>query len=354
MSLAKKGLVLISVIVLVISGGIIAENILGISLFSKPTNFSPQSANSTVYIQNGVSGIVTLTDPTINKTVNIYIDYYPLDSGSGVIVTGDGFIITAFHVVGDPQSLKNEQKLKRMDDNDIKQYLEEAAVYSYLSRNNKQLGEKLLGNTISNQPEFQVGTNSSQVSQLTALLNQRNLITVDSYKQAIKVKLPASNNINTDGFLNASLVDVGDSGSDTDIALLKLDLNTRNLPALAISSQRPRTGENIRIYGYPGNNTGSQYLTNPSPLTPSSSAGSLTSEISNSKGTIYYETNASVSEGYSGGPVVDHLNNVLGIVIYNIETKKFRQSSNTQFSVFLSAEYILKICNKNHIPINIV
>jgi hypothetical protein len=60
--------------------------------------FSPKSASSTVYVENGVSGVVTITDPSLHKTVGFNISFYPLETGSGVIVSKNGYIITAFHV----------------------------------------------------------------------------------------------------------------------------------------------------------------------------------------------------------------------------------------------------------------
>lgn len=354
MSLAKNTLILISIVLVVFAGMTVAEDFLGISLtslFSQPVSFSNQSASSTAYIQNGVSGVVTLTDPFLKRTVNINVDYYPLDSGSGVVVTSDGYIITAFHVVGDPKTLKNQQQLKKMDNNDIKLYVEEAAVTSYISKSNPQLGDELLTNTTGNGPNLRMGGNSADVDGVIASLNQRNLLNVSSYKQVIKVGFP-SNSV-SGNLLDARLVDVGASSTDDDVALLKVE--ARNLPALSVSSQKPKNGENVRIYGYPGNSTGTDYKKNTLSLTTSSAAGSLTSKVPNNLGTIYYETTAQVSEGYSGGPVINGQNKVLGIVIYSIQGgTKLKHSTNSQNSVFLSSDYVIQICNKNHVPLNIV
>ena len=343
MGLIKTFLMLVVVLfILMITGLIIAEILLGYSPFSQSVAYSTQAASSTVYIQNGVSGVVTLTDPLQDKTVNININYDPLDSGSGVIVSNNGYIITAFHVIGDPAAVENNQ-LELMNNNDVLNYVEDAAVTSYISQDDPQLGVELINNKTFNS-NFQMNTNN--INTIVELLNQENLIKADSYEQNIKVKLPSNTNT-----LNASLIDVGDPNTDEDIALLKVNAN--NLPALSINSQTPSNGESIRIYGYPGNSTQSQYNQN-SVVTPSSSTGNIQSEVTNAFNTIYYENSATATSGYSGGPALDSQNNVLGIIIYSLGTENgFRQNNNNESSAFLSSQYLIQICNKNNVHITV-
>ena len=312
---------------------------------NNPLNyFSPQSASSTVYVENGVSGVVTITDPSLHKTVGFNISYYPLETGSGVIVSKNGYIITAFHVIGDPQA-NTMNMLKKMSDKDIKLYVEQAAVSTYLSNYNPQLGTELPNsNGMVSQSNLSANTRMT-----TDLLIQNNLISVSSYKQVIRVKFPASSGSSP---LNAHLVDVGNSGNDNDIALLKVDPAGRNLPVLKISSQNPKTGENIRIYGYPASSNMTQAQLS---VTPSTTTGSLISEIHNSHNTIYYKTNASTFPGYSGGPVLNSKNEVIGILIYGVQSKgSFIRQVESRYGLFLSSDYIIQICKKNKVPIDIV
>ncbi len=346
MNVGKKTLILVVVIALTISGFYFVES--NYYLFpSQNASISPQLAGSTVYIENGVSGVVTLKDPFLNKTVDINVAYDPMDSGSGVIVTKDGYIITAFHVVSDPNALDQQNILRKMDSNDVNQYLKEAAVKEYLSQGNPQLGTKLLGN---NSGSTYSSETDNQVSNITDSMSQKNLLTVKSSKQVIKVKFPALSNVGNS--LNASLVDVGNSGTDEDVAILKVDSVNKDLPALSVSSQKPRIGENIFIYGYPGN-TNENYQKAQS-IVPKTTSGSLTAETSSS-GTVYYKTNAPTAEGYSGGPVVDTQSSVLGILIYgSTSSKQFKQQSGTESGIFLSSNYIIQICKENNVPIQIV
>jgi S1-C subfamily serine protease len=304
--------------------------------------FSSKSASSTVYVENGVSGIVAITDPSLHKTVWFNISFYPLETGSGVIISKNGYIITAFHVIGDPES-NTINVLKTMSDDDIKTYVEQAAVSTYLSNYNPQLGAELSGNDMVSQSNLSANTRAT-----TDLLIQNNLISVKYYKQVIKVKFPSSTGIKP---LNAQLVDVGNSGSDNDVALLKVNPAGRNLPALKISSHNPKNGENIRIYGYPAdsNVTQSQLSVNPSTTT-----GSLISEVRNSHDILYYKTNASTFPGYSGGPVLNSKNEVVGILIYGVQSKgSFLQQIKSRYGLFLSSNYIIQICRENEVPIDI-
>ena len=307
------------------------------------TYFSSKSASSTVYVENGVSGVVTITDPSLHRTMVFNINYYVLETGSGVIVSKNGYIITAFHVIGDPQA-NDVNVLKKLSDNDIKLYVEQAAVSNYLLNYNPQLGAELSNSNMVNQDNLSANTLTT-----TNLLIQNNLIHVNSYKHVIKVKFPAPTGVKP---LNAQLVDVGNSGSDDDVALLKVNPAGRNLPALKVSSQDLKKGENIRIYGYPAN---SEITQSQLAVTPSTTTGKLISEVRNSYNVIYYKTNASTYSGYSGGPVLNNKNQVVGILIYGLKSRgSFMQQIESKYSLFLSSNYIIQICRKNKVPLDIV
>jgi S1-C subfamily serine protease len=340
---------LVVMVLIAILGVVAGQNIIGNYYYSQSTVLNSQSADSVVYIENGVSGVVTIVDPYLNRTTDINVVYAPLDSGSGFIVNSEGYIVTAFHVVSDPQTLQNQRILKKMDSNDVQLYIERAAVTGYITRYNPQLGSELINYNIpGNAPVIQAQPN---INSTTDLLNGRNLLKVKSAQQLIRVKLPGTNSGNS---INANLVDVGNSGTDEDVAVLKIDTGLRKLPSLSLNSKTPVSGEKIQIYGYPVINSGMYSDTNQSVIKPSSTAGVLTSQT-NSNGTVYYQTDALTIKGYSGGPVLDSQNSVLGIVIYSVESsQQFNQQSGLKSSLFLSSKYIIDICNKNNISINII
>ena len=338
----KSSLVIIAILVAIL--GLITQNAIG-NFYNSQSSLNSQTAGSVVYVENGVTGVVSITDPFLNKTTDINIIYAPLDSGSGFIVNSNGYIITAFHVVGDPVTLQNQMTLKLMNSTDVQNYIEKAAVTSYLTNYNPQLGSELVTNNVPGNP--MVIQSQPDANTTTELLIQRNLLNVKSYQQLIKVKLPGTSGGNS---VDANLVDVGDPNSDDDVALLKIDTFFQKLPSLSVSSQRPDIGEKIQIYGYPVINGGMYSDFNQSTIKPSSTTGLLTS-ITPNNGTVYYQTNAVTTHGYSGGPALDSSNNVLGIIIYSIESNNPSASTS---SLFLSSDYIIQICNKNNVPINIV
>ena len=374
MGIIKKVSLTILVILIVILGLVAVQNIIGNNNYSQSSSLTSQSADSVVYIQNGVTGQVTITDPFLNRTTNINIIYYPLDTGSGFIVNSNGYIITALHVVGDLDSLNN-QTLKTMDNSDVQRYIERAAVKGYVSEYNPDLSYEL-ANNVSGNSHLHLDLNTT-----TAILNQKNLLKVQSAQQLIKVNLPGTRSTS----LNASIVDVGNPSTDDDVALLKIETSLKNLPKLSVNSKNPGIFEGVHIYGYPGldNAVNSNY--NPSLVTPSSSSGLITSETfkngSNSNtfdfstiyeniedwynviltpktspnNTLYYGTTAVTTSGYSGGPVVDSKNNVLGIIIFSIGSEDvFKQDLRITSSLFLSSQNIIKICKKNNIPLKVV
>ena len=374
MGIIKKVSLTILVILIVILGLVAVQNIIGNYNYSQSSSLTSQSAESVVYIQNGVTGQVTITDPFLNRTTNINIIYYPLDTGSGFIVNSNGYIITALHVVGDLDSLNN-QTLKTMDNSDVQRYIERAAVKGYVSEYNPDLSYEL-ANNVSGNSNLHLDLNTT-----TAILNQKNLLKVQSAQQLIKVNLPGSSSTS----LNASIVDVGNPSTDDDVALLKIETPLKNLPKLSVNSKNPGIFEGVHIYGYPGidNAVNSNY--DPSVVTPSSSSGLITSETfkngansntfdfstvyeniadwynviltpkTSPNNTLYYGTTAATTSGYSGGPVVDSKNNVLGIIIFSIGSEDvFKQDIRITSSLFLSSQNIIKICKKNNIPIKIV
>jgi hypothetical protein len=354
---------------------IAVQSTIGNYNYSQSSNLTSQPANSAVYIQNGVTGVVTINDPFLHRTTKIDVIYDPLDTGSGFIVTKDGYIITALHVVGDLDSL-NKEKLRTMNSNDVKRYVERAAIKGYISQYNPELSSELAGNTSKN-------SNSINSNITTDMMIQKNLIAVQSSQQLIKVNLPGAQSIP----INATLIDTGNPNADEDVALLKINSSVKNLHVLAVNSKRPGIFEGLHIYGYPGLDNAANSYINPSIIKPESSSGLLTSEVFkngtnadtfninsiyenianwfalildpgtasyNGTKTLYYGTTAVTTQGYSGGPVVDSHNNVLGIIIFSIESDSILKQVRFTSSLFISSQYIIQLCKKNHIPIKVV
>lgn len=347
-SILLKALILI-VAVIGISGVVSAHPVSGNSL--SPNAHTGAVQNGTVYIENGFSGMVAVKDPMLHKTVNVKVNYQPFSTGSGLIVTKNGYIITAFHVVCDSKTLENKNKLKKMDSNDVKWYVEEMGLMNYIKKN-PRLSSKFFRNTSNQNPE-------KAIDHVTDKFVKNGWISTKSYKSSIYIKGLGLNGINADNSLKAHLIDVGNSKKDQDIALLKVNSKGKNLPVLKISTKDPKIHEKVSVYGYPGKKMEARLkahgkmkhsASNSSDYIPFVSSGRLTAKEPNPQGTVYYRTNAVTAEGYSGGPVVDSKNKVTGILIYGIYSHD--NPNKVVSSLFLSPKYIKKICSKNKVPVN--
>jgi S1-C subfamily serine protease len=351
----KTSILLKSLILIVAVVGIFAMvNVHPVSANSlSPNSHVSAVQNGTVYIESGFSGVVTVKNPITHKKVNVTVNYQPYSTGSGSIVTKNGYIITAFHVVSDSNTLNNENKLKKMNSNDVKWYVEEIGLINYI-RKDPKLNSKFLKNTSNPDPE-------KVMRDVTSKFIKNGWISTKKYKLSIYIKglgLKGSGNSNS---LKARLIDVGNSDKDQDIALLKVDPGKgKKLPALTVSARNPKIGGKISIYGYPGKKMEARLNTNSKTkhsaskslnYTPFVSSGHLMAKKPNAQGTTYYRTSAVTAEGYSGGPVVDSKNRVTGVLIYGIGTKK--NPKKIAASLYLSSKYIKEICNKNKVPITV-
>ena len=290
--------------------------------------------NTTVSVEQGFSGTVTIKDPLLNKTSNVTVNYQPYSYGSGFIVNKNGYIITAFHVISDSRTLESKNQLKKMNSSDIKWYVEEAGLLYYLKNKDPILAYKLFKNVPKTQNDRR-----KALERATDDFIKNGWISASSYKSEIYVKGNALHSVNVQNSLKANLVDSGNCKNGEDIALLKVNTNGINLPVAAVSSNH-KMSEKINIYGYPVSKKSS---------TPSKSSGSLNAMAPNPRGTIYYVTNAITGEGYSGGPVVNSQNKIIGVLGYGIFDEKSKKIIG---SLFLSSSYIQKICKKYNVTIN--
>ncbi len=288
---------------------------------------SLNAASTTVSVEQGFSGTVTIKDPLLNKTSTVNVKYQPYSYGSGFIVSKKGYIVTAFHVLSDSRALESKNQLKKMSSSDIKWYVEEAGLLYYLKYKNPALAYKLFKNV----PKTQTDRRKA-LERATDNFIKKGWISSNSYRSEIYVKGSALHKVSSSNSLKASFISSGNAAKGEDIALLKVNTRGINLPASVISLNH-KMNEKVAVYGYPVNKKSS---------TPSRSSGTLKAAAPNPKGTIYYLTNAITGEGYSGGPVVNSQNKVIGVLGYGILDKKSKKAG----SLFLSSSYIQKICKK--------
>ena len=323
---------LIIIVITWISGAVSAHTV------TKSSLNDIKVKNTTVMVEEGFSGTVTIKDPLLNKTSNVTVKYRPYGSGSGFIVNKKGYIITAFHVVSDPNSVEYKKKLKKMSSSNVKWYVEEIGLMDYLTNNDTELCYQLFKGVPDNDKAF-----DKTLIKTTNTFIKNGWLSASSYKNDIYVKGSVFKRINASGTLKANLIDFGNAANNEDIALLKVDTNGTKLPALTINAKSPKSWTRVSVYGYPYNKKKSS---------ASKSSGHLINKIHNPKGIIYYRTNAVTAEGYSGGPAVNSQNKVIGVLVYGIYIEVGKHERNIG-SLFLSASYIKKLCKKDNVPIRV-
>jgi hypothetical protein len=305
----------------------------GAYIFYQPAASSPQ--NATVFIVSAVSGAATVNDPTDNKSYDVKIDYYGISGGSGFIITSDGYIVTAAHVVGDPWDLERKGVIREMTDDDLKFYVDKAAIYIFLQKAH---------------PDMISNLNESQLDTLTNQFMNAGAVKATKYENNIYIRGPAFPESSSNP-AQAKLIDMGNSSNEMDVALLKVD-KVSKLPYLPLSNQKINVGDNVRIYGYPteqfafysnmDTEGGTKQLWN-SIYTATLTSGIVSAERPSTKGTKYYQTDAAVDSGSSGGPVCNNNKQVIGILVEGFEKQGF--------NFFLPSEYVIQMCKENGVKV---
>jgi len=111
--------------------------------------------------------------------------------------------------------------------------------------------------------------------------------------------------------VQARLVSVRPLG-EGDVALLKVELNGKTLPAATLSKQEPAIGQQILAVGYPAS---TDQVTDFS-LDPAVKSGTISAKQT-LKTQPLLQISAPTSQGMSGGPTVDMQGDVLGVISFN-------------------------------------
>lgn len=330
---SQKGRGINSKIILLI---IVAVVVLGAAAayFFLPSILSnPQAA--TVMVIPSVSGSAVITANGTNYPVTV--NYYALSGGSGFIVNKEGYIVTAAHVVSDPYDLRYNRGTRKMNSNDIEWYVAQAAIVIYL----KEKSPKTLNELT-----------QEDLDDLTKLLRQSGNVKVNKANLDIYIAGPAFPDSMTEKQYVAQIVDYAATDNpEKDLALLKVDNPPANLPSLSLSNQKPKTGDPVSIYGYPGEqmdfadylaSTGNQKQFLESFANATLTKGIVSAERTSPKGTTYYQTDAVVHHGNSGGPVLNSNNQVIGVMVLGFGTTG-------SYNFFLSSQYVIDLLKKNGI-----
>lgn len=218
-------------------------------------------------------------------------------TGSGVIVDPNGYILTNSHVIS-YQTTKNLIVADSV-------YSAIFDAYSSISEeDSKRIDEELIGD--------EAAKFSEQIADFVLNNSKFNL------EKTLVVLNPSSqkdkfNELVEDGF-PASVISVNDNfyKDSQDAALIKI--SEKNLPALTLGDVSDiSAGKKVFIYGYPS----TAEFSDKDILEPTFTEGTISAtKDSLKKDFKIFQTDAKISKGSSGGPLLDEQGRIIGLVTF--------------------------------------
>ena len=271
-------------------------------------------------------------------------------TGSGFFINPDGYLITNGHVAKPEDDLIAYYGLAQTSEMILKD-----AIY-YIS-------ESTYGYTPSEselEEAYQYTISSTYGGDYDALVNDMYLI---DYKGGnIEMDTVKHQNYIQTGSVSGTKIIVEDQGEaatlvDTsyegdfdskDIALLKVE--GTNFPTAELASfENVQIGKEVYAIGYPGiveSETG-VFTDVESGLEPSITKGIISAKKSLVDGTEAFQTDAGISHGNSGGPVVDNNGKVIGVATWTFGDSPGGES----FNFLISVVQVQALLSKNNIEV---
>jgi serine protease Do len=223
--------------------------------------------------------------------------YYTYVSGSGAIISPNGYILTADHVVDATNNADAQNAILQL------------AIDDYASQQGiSQSDAAATFQNLASQISVQVQAASSTIFLSTFYLGPlQNTAQVTSYQMTRIV--------------------ANSTPDKQDSAVIKIEAS--DLPFITLnSSDAIHIQDNVTAIAFPGDAdyvasgdftalldpTKSDVNTINSLLGPSVNTGQITAQKTASDGTLYYEVNGIAAPGSSGGPVIDAQGNIIGFV----------------------------------------
>jgi S1-C subfamily serine protease len=259
-----------------------------------PTGMSEQEVDAiaqtgVVYVSMHWEGFVNVPASASANGTAYWSDRVKADATcTGFVVSSDGYIVTAGHCA-DPVEGKHALVETYLAQEVTKGAIQQATMDDMIG-NGGALDWQVEGKADGSQPEF----------------------TIAAY-------MPASvSGLATGQKLTAAVID-NRPLSQGDVTVLKVQPQTP-LSVLQVSATEPVNGDAVTAIGYPGNVDKVVDPTND----PSFKSGHVSS-LNTSNGAPFIQTDAALSPGMSGGPVVDDQGQVVGLNSYKIvgETQQF-------------------------------
>ena len=213
--------------------------------------------------------------------------------GTGWVITPDGYIITAAHVVKtDPKEHKDQFATLALAD------FSKGLVAGMASGETKLTDsqQKKLSAALMKYAEKYL-----QVTDLKSTVTAQIGVAVAGFKKAQKGR-------------PATVKAVGQPYPGKDVAILKLE-GAQHMPTLPLgTNDEVSQGDTLFVAGYPAASTFYSGLSKDSEVQATITSGPLTAIKSSTSGMPVFQTQAPASPGNSGGPVLDSSGKVVGVL----------------------------------------
>lgn len=215
--------------------------------------------------------------------------------GSGFIVTEDGYVVTNAHVVA-------------AGEDELKEQLASQALTEIVNQDAKDILKEI---------DAEVPQELAQkLKQGLVVFYLNNMAIGDLSKEvfvAMGVTVPGVA-ISQKG-LAAEIEEVGAPVPGKDVALLKVQ--GENLPTLPIAADELEVGAPLYVIGYPAAATFHPLIAAESQIEPTLTKGQVSSKKKSVKGGWpVYQTDATMTHGNSGGPVLNEQGEVVGLATF--------------------------------------
>jgi len=280
---------------------------------------------SVVKIIQHVEGTAVIPSFKINENLSVSVDdelestTIPFNEylvGSGSIINPDGYILTNSHVI-------SHQTIKLALIEEMASYMLTNAILSMSDEEYEKLSgnDGLYYNIILPAYEYMINNSQFDIQNKIIVLNPSS--EGENFDKLIEKGFPAEVvSVHNEYFKN-----------EKDAGIIKI--NQDNLPAIKLgNSDRTSIGEKVYIFGYPY----TAQLDENDVLESTFTTGSLSS-IKNLQvgGFNIFQTDAKISQGSSGGPMLNEKGEVVGVVTFQTGYEEQQTGDNFAFTIPVNA-----------------
>jgi len=219
-------------------------------------------------------------------------------SGTGFIVTGDGYVATNCHLID-----RDNAFIRRQFFLSAFQQITEANISALESAWATRFSEQ--------QKSILYNTYASVYARLFS-------ISLFDLRKEVFIEYSVDTGHGTTSSVKkpAHVIIKGAPMPGKDIALLKMDGDSA-LPTLKIASDElPKVGEQLFVYGYPGPVTNNNFISSKSAIEPTLTTGIVSAVKKSVNGWPLIQMDANINRGSSGGPVCDEKGEVVGLTTF--------------------------------------